>query len=179
MFRCLSAVVLMCVVGTSANAAPKNFHEGPAIPAYGPIASVDSDIAIPEGAILKTSFDVAEQAKPGKLVSKFVSVARFINMHVEAGVPLENVKLAVVVHGRAAKDLLGNEAYRERMGADNANAPLIAALQDKGVEIILCGQSAAAQDITKQDLLPGIKLALSAMTAHALLQQQGYALNPF
>jgi len=27
--------------------------------------------------------------------------------------------------------------------------------------------------------LPGVTMALSAMTAHALLQQDGYTLNPF
>jgi len=29
------------------------------------------------------------------------------------------------------------------------------------------------------DLLPNVEMALSAMTAHALLQQDGYTLNPF
>ena len=43
----------------------------------------------------------------------------------------------------------------------------------------MCGQSAAGQGVKKTDLLPGVELALSAMTAHALLQQQGYTLNPF
>jgi len=28
-------------------------------------------------------------------------------------------------------------------------------------------------------LLPGVEMALSAMTAHAILQQEGYTLNPF
>jgi hypothetical protein len=28
-------------------------------------------------------------------------------------------------------------------------------------------------------ILPGVEMALSAMTAHALLLQQGYTLNPF
>ena len=34
-------------------------------------------------------------------------------------------------------------------------------------------------DITGGDLLPGVEMSLSAMTAHALLQQDGYTLNPF
>jgi hypothetical protein len=29
------------------------------------------------------------------------------------------------------------------------------------------------------DLIEGVEMALSAMTAHAVLQRQGYALNPF
>ena len=39
--------------------------------------------------------------------------------------------------------------------------------------------SAAAQDVTNADLQPGVKMALSAITAHAELQRQGYSLNPF
>jgi intracellular sulfur oxidation DsrE/DsrF family protein len=56
---------------------------------------------------------------------------------------------------------------------------LIGALTDAGVRIILCGQTAAYRDISKDDLLPNVELALSAMTAHAQLQQSGYTLNPF
>ena len=67
----------------------------------------------------------------------------------------------------------------ERYGAQNANAGLIAALIDAGVRIELCGQTAAFRDITQEDLLPGITMSLSAMTSHALLQQEGYTLNPF
>ena len=35
------------------------------------------------------------------------------------------------------------------------------------------------QGVANEDLLPGIEVGLSAMTAHALLQQQGYTVNPF
>jgi intracellular sulfur oxidation DsrE/DsrF family protein len=47
------------------------------------------------------------------------------------------------------------------------------------VQLLVCGQSAAYCDVKSDDLLPGVEMALSAMTAHALLQQQGYTLNPF
>jgi len=56
---------------------------------------------------------------------------------------------------------------------------LIKALTGKGVRIIVCGQSATYYDIENEDLLPNVEMALSAMTAHALLQQDGYTLNPF
>jgi intracellular sulfur oxidation DsrE/DsrF family protein len=50
---------------------------------------------------------------------------------------------------------------------------------DQGVRFILCGQSGAAYGIRQEDLIPGVETALSAMTAHALLQQRGYTVNPF
>jgi len=80
-----------------------------------------------------------------------------------------------VVHGLAGADLLTTEAR----GAENPNAGIIAQLLAAGVTIQLCGQSAEGMDIKKADLLPGITMAPSAITAHALLQQQGYTLNPF
>ena len=47
------------------------------------------------------------------------------------------------------------------------------------MRFILCGQSAAAYGITPENLIPGVEMALSAMTAFALLQQNGYTVNPF
>ncbi|VVS99449.1 hypothetical protein ERY430_40383 [Erythrobacter sp. EC-HK427] len=37
----------------------------------------------------------------------------------------------------------------------------------------------SAQGVEHDDLIEGVEMALSAMTAHALLQQQGYTINPF
>ncbi|MDT3272587.1 DsrE family protein, partial [Shewanella sp. SP2S2-4] len=50
---------------------------------------------------------------------------------------------------------------------------------DHGVKFYICGQSAAYFDLTSTSLLPGVDMALSAMTAHAILAQQGYSENPF
>ena len=104
----------------------------------------------------------------------------FINMHAAAGVPVENIKLALVVHGGASNDLMTDEAYGAKFdGAKSGNRALLRALMDKGVPVILCGQSAAYHKINQEDLLPGVEMVLSAMTAHALLQQDGYTVNPF
>ncbi|MGB3721648.1 MAG: DsrE family protein [Pacificimonas sp.] len=156
------------------------FHAGTAIPDFGPVASIDQTTPIPADAAFAVAFDVADPADPGTRSRALESAARLMNMLVEAGVRKDNIRVAVVVHGGAAKDLLALAAYASRHdGAENASAPLIAALLDEGVTIQLCGQSAAAHGIDSADLLPGIDMALSAMTAHALLQQDGYTLNPF
>ena len=91
-------------------------------------------------------------------------------MHARAGVDPERIEVAVVVHGSAVHDVSGD---------DSGSADLVAALVDHGVRIIVCGQSATYYEVGTDDLLPGVEMALSAMTAHALLQQQGYTLNPF
>lgn len=155
------------------------FHAGKAIPEFGKIAEVEGMEALPENPKFSVSFDVAKQAKAGELNRSFDSVARFINMHDAAGVESEHINLAVVVHGGAVKDLTVDAFYKAKLQTENQNLSLIKALQEQGVMFYVCGQSAAYYGVKKGDLLPGVKLSLSAMTAHALLQQQGFTLNPF
>ncbi|PWE18352.1 hypothetical protein DDZ18_01735 [Marinicauda salina] len=156
------------------------FAPGPVFPEFSRIAPVETDVALPEDAAFKVSYDVNTPAEPGGMNRTLVAAARFIDMHVNAGVPVENIDLAVVVHGRAVFDVASPELYAETHdGADHANAALVAALIEEAVTIQVCGQSAVVYGVDNADLLPGVEMALSAMTAHALLQQDGYTLNPF
>ena len=148
---------------------------GPAIEGFGPVYQVGNpDFATPVGEY-KVVFEVAVGAdNPGDLNSHIVSLARFLNMHTRAGVPRENLKLALVLHGTAAKDALDHAGYRERYGMDNPNYDLIQALDGFGVQVILCGQSQMSRGLERERLAPGVHLALSAMTALVTLQNQGY-----
>ena len=144
---------------------------GPIFEDFGPHYPVEGIDRVPEDAEFAVAFDVARQAEDGARNRGFESAARFINMHASAGVDPDNIRIAVVVHGAALKDLLDRE--------DNASRYMVEQLLDYGVRFIVCGQSAAASDIAQEDLIPGVEMALSAMTAHALLQQRGYTVNPF
>ncbi len=155
------------------------FSPGPVFEDFGPVADVEADFAFPEGMAFKVSFDVREGGEAGARNRRLETAARFINMHARAGVPEDKMKLALVLHGKAVHDVTKAAHYAEAIGGENANAPMLAALIEKGVRIIICGQSAAYYDVTNDDLLPGVEMALSAMTAHAVLQQEGYTLNPF
>ena len=61
-----------------------------------------------------------------------------------------------------------------REGVENPNKELIREIIASGGQVILCGQTAGARNISKDQLLPGVQLSLSAMTALTALQQQGY-----
>lgn len=157
------------------------FEPGPVFEDFGPHAPVEGqDFAIPGDMDLFITFDVAKPAEEGAINRTVESAARFVNMHNAAGVEPARVRAAVVVHGKASLDLLTDAAWdaREKEGS-NATGAIITTLVDNGVRIILCGQSAAAYGISKDDLVPGVELALSAMTAHAVLQRHGYTVNPF
>ena len=162
------SVLLILPIATHADLS--SFSTGPAIKDYGPVADIEITLPVPKDVVLRHSFDVAERAEDGELNRTLVSAARFINMHARAGVDAKRIGVAIIVHGTAVHDV---------SSGTSGSAGLVAALIDHGARIIVCGQSAAYYDVTKDDLLPGIEMTLSAMTAHALLQQQGYTLNPF
>ncbi len=147
------------------------FETGPVFTDFGPHASVEGASELPSFSRFAIAFDVAEQAEDGARNRGFESAARFINMHVAAGVPAGRIEIAVVVHGKAVRDLVA--------GDGNGSQAMLRAMLDHGVRFIVCGQSAAAWGVSKGELIDGVEMDLSAMTAHALLQQDGYTVNPF
>ena len=176
----IASVTMASCLSLSAIAGETDFHAGTVLPEFGNVASVDADFKIPKRTKFKILFDTSKGAEAGDINRTLNTAARFMNMHAEAGVAEKNMKAAIVFHGKGSFDLTKETYYGAKFeGTKNANAAIIKALTDKGVRIILCGQTAAYYDISNADLLPGVEMALSAMTAHAVLQQQGYTLNPF
>lgn len=159
------------------------FETGPVLTEFGPHAPVPGIGQFPGDAEFAVAFDVSAATDEGKPNRGFESAARFLNMHVAHGVKEENIRLAVVVHGKAGLELLTDAAYAAKPAAagatENPSGKLVRALLDHDVRFILCGQSAAAYGIKPEDLIPGVEMSLSAMTAHALLQQRGFTVNPF
>ena len=170
LFRAVSMAALVCAAPASAQDMSA-FETGPVFAQFGPHAPVEGIGEVPGDTEFSIAFDVAKPADEGDRNRGFESAARFINMHVSHGVPEENIRIAVVVHGKAVNDLLAKP--------DNTSADMVQVMLGEGVRFIVCGQSAAAYGVTQDDLLPGVEMALSAMTAHALLQQRGYTVNPF
>jgi intracellular sulfur oxidation DsrE/DsrF family protein len=147
------------------------FRTGPIFEEFGAHAPVEGVGTFAPDTEFAIAFDVADQAKAGTRNRGFESAARFINMHASHAVDPANMRIAVVVHGGAVKDLLDAE--------ENGSRAMVTQLLDYGVRFIVCGQSAAVHGVAETDLIPGAELALSAMTAHAQLQQAGYTVNPF
>lgn len=168
--RYLPLLLLVWIFPGTAEADESVFSAGPIFTDYGPVADIDVTWPIAPDTTFRHSFDVATRAKEGELNRSLVSAARFMNMNARTGIGADRIRVVIVVHGKATLDMADEMSV---------NAALIAALIDHGVQIVVCGQSAAYYDVATEDLLPGVKMALSAMTAHAVLQQQGYTLNPF
>ena len=89
------------------------------------------------------------------------------------------MKVALVIHGGAYKDVYLDDVYAQKFGAPNPNATLIEDLHKAGVEMYICGQTAAHRGIARNEMKPEIGVALSAMTVLVTLQSEGFALIQF
>jgi intracellular sulfur oxidation DsrE/DsrF family protein len=177
----LSAGLVVSAQTSAPSGTPVQRIPGPVIDAYGGTFDVPSRFLMPPPDIdYKIKFDVGSPSDDPKAVNmKIDSVARFLNMHARAGVPRERMKLALVMHTTSVKDVITNDAYRRRFGADNPNLGLLESLGRAGVRLYVCGQSLAGRQYAWEEVSPAVTVALSAMTAHALLAREGYSTNPF
>jgi len=89
------------------------------------------------------------------------------------------MKVALVMHGKAAKDALSNTAYKKQFGIDNPNAALITALRKADVDIFVCGQSYKSRNLPIKGISKDVKLSLSALTALIEYQENGYNIINF
>ena len=156
--------------------------QGDVIPEYGQTYTVESpEFATDTSSTLKVVFDVNRSfdvAEPNQLIE---TAARYLNMHEKAGVAPKNMQIALVLHGKSVQDALNNESYTAKFPevSANPNLPLIRALTEKGVQIIICGQSAAHYKVNRNNSDEHAEFALSAMTALVQLQNDDYRLIKF
>jgi intracellular sulfur oxidation DsrE/DsrF family protein len=158
--------------------APKT---GPVVAEFGPVYEVSKpDFETPIDQDYKVVFDVVSAPEDLSRVNPSIeTAARFLNMHAAAGVPVERMHVAVVLHGAAGKYALEQDGFRKRFGRDNPSLTLLEQLRDAGVRVILCGQTAASRGFPRDELSGSVELALSAMTALITLQRDGYELIAF
>ena len=105
-------------------------------------------------------------------------IARVINLHVASGVPAKRIFPVIVVHAGALHALKNNEAFQKKYKIDNPSIKLINDLKNMGAKFIVCGQAMQFLDIKKEELLPDIKISLTAQTALTQYQLKGYVWHP-
>ena len=149
---------------------------GPVIEHYGPVYDVpDGSFNLETGKAYKVVMDVGKGPEaPAALNRQIESAARFLNMQARNGTQPEDLKIAIVLHGSAGRAALKDEAHAELFGAPNGSRGLLEELGRAGAAIYLCGQTAAHRGFPPDQLLPQVTLAVSAMTVHVRLQQEGY-----
>ncbi len=172
---CISAFLSLTTVQAQTKEA------GPVISEYGKVYKVENpDIKVDTTKTYKLVFDIMNSPDdPSIRNASIETAARFLNMHAQSGVPVDQLHVMLVVHNKASKDLANSKVYEEKYGVVNPNEGLINALLEANVQIVFCGQSAASRGFPKEKLIPQVQLALSAMTALSQAQEDGYQLIKF
>lgn len=175
----ISFLFLAILIIQNTNGQEKN--SGPIIEDYGQVWKINNpDYALDTQKTFKVVFDVMTSPDDLEQINPAIeTAARFLNMHGQNGIPLEQLKVALVVHNEASKDVISSKAYNEKYGKDNPNEKLLKALMDANADIIFCGQSSISRGFPKEDLLEGVQLSLSAMTALIQFQDNNYRLIKF
>lgn len=155
--------------------------KGKNIPDFGETFRVENpEIETDISTTLKVIFDVSKSPEDNTQINSYlVTAARFLNMHVDAGMKPSQLKVAITVHGGAWKDMLNDATYMEKYNSKNPNSALLNQLNAAGVDIIMCGQTAAFREVKKTDVNPNVKFALSAMTALIQYQNNSYQFIKF
>jgi intracellular sulfur oxidation DsrE/DsrF family protein len=103
-------------------------------------------------------------------------VGRIINLHIAAGIPKENLDIAMVVHGGALNVYLTNEAYRKKFNVDNPNLDILKQFTSIKTRLLACGQAELFFNIPAADMIPDVKTALTAKVVLSTYQLKGYVL---
>jgi intracellular sulfur oxidation DsrE/DsrF family protein len=159
--------------------APGMTPSGPIIQTAGQSVEVlDPTFKAPDGHVFKAVY-VIDRADTAGVNQQLTTIARFLNLHVRNGIPRERLHAAAVVHGTGWMSLLSDSAFGARYGKANPSKRLVEELLANGVQLVFCGQTAAVRGVKREELLPGVQLAVSAMTALNVFQAQGYQYNPW
>ena len=156
-------------------------QSGPVIKNYGKVWHIENtDFKVDTTKTYKAVFDIMNSPEDvSQRNASLETAARFLNMRAQSGVPLEQLKVALVVHNKASKDVITSEAYQAKYKVKNPNEQLLQDLMAAGAQIIFCGQSSSSRGFPKEDLIDGVQLSLSAMTALIQLQDENYRLIKF
>jgi intracellular sulfur oxidation DsrE/DsrF family protein len=175
----VAACLCVCTISTIAQKWPE-----PKAPV---IANADPYVAIPGAALLPTSksiykgiFDATKMSKaPDALVPAVNAVGGLLNDLAVGGTLKSNTHFVIVFHGPATDGILDNEHYKAKYGVDNPNLPVLAKMGKMGIELYVCGQHLAGNNIDPKTLTPDVQVASDAYLVLLGYQNKGYGVMFF
>lgn len=157
--------------------APPTIWLFPAVKHYGGVhPRGDLPLGVSPGVDYRVIVDVTHGTIDRTQVSGALErLARLVNLMAYAGVPRDHVHIAAVIEGEAGYAAFTNDAYRQRFHVDNPNLPILAELKRSGVELMVCAQALAENDLEDRDISPDVTVTLSALTDFVAYGQRGYS----
>ena len=159
----------------------EEISKGPILKEFGNVYEIENpDLLLENNKTYKVIFDVYTNGENIEKINPSINtVARFINMHAQTGIKLKDMEIVLVLHGKATKNVLNDDAFMKKYKTENPNSKLIAALKEVGVKTYVCGQSLTYHGFQKNDLSKNVGMSLSALTALVYYQTKGYQLISF
>jgi intracellular sulfur oxidation DsrE/DsrF family protein len=149
----------------------------PLIQGYGMVKPLPSTSPpVSKYKVYKVVFDLSKGGDASKVNSGLDSVAQAVNALASAGVPKNNLKFVVVIHGDATPIVLADGGYQTRFHVANPNTDLINKLNGVGVQLLVDGQSLIAHQIEGAEVNSNIEETLSAATTVVIYQEHKYQL---
>ncbi|WP_456461041.1 DsrE family protein [Lutibacter sp.] len=166
---------------TKINAQNTDVKMGPIIENYGKVFQIaNPELLLKTDKVYNVIFDIYTDKSEGNSVNPLLNtVARYLNMHAQQGVPLKNMNVVIVLHGAATKNALNDSSYQKHFKISNPNTALIEALTKANAKLFVCGQSYVAHKYQMNEKSTQVKLALSALTVLIEYQTNGYQLITF
>lgn len=177
-----AALVIALPLTAQAPGSVNQQASGPVITAAGPSFVVqEPTFATPARGDLKALFEInVGGGDTVKVNEQLVTMARFFNIHARNSVAENRLKAAAVFHGSGWTALLSDSAFAARFGGKpNPSRKLVEELLQHGAQLVLCGQTAGARNVRRDELVAGVKVSVSAMTAMLALQNDGYRFIPW
>lgn len=174
------------LVLTAALLAAEAFAEWPAAKAPA-IPEADGFVVIPNAAlqpdkkhVYRAVYDATKAAdKPTQLIPALNMAGSELNALAAMGVPLKNAKFVVVFHGAALDGILDEAHYKAKFNVSNPNLKVLAEFKKAGVELFVCGQNLAFENIDPKTLSTDVTVAADALIVVMKYQNDGYALLSF
>lgn len=124
----------------------------------------------------KVVFDTTAAGFEGKPNRGLESAARLVNIFELETLGQERPQIAVILHGQSTSAALNDAAHaKAAAGASNPNRELVDKLRANGVEVWVCGQSVIRGGHALDDVMPGIRIAYSAMIFNMNRQTDGWS----
>lgn len=151
------------------------------------VPDADGYVHIPNAAVqpdkkrtYRAVYDATRFPKePGQLIPALNMAGSELNAFDVDGVPLRNVKFAIVFHGPAINGILDNAHYEAKFGKPNPNLKVLADLKKAGVQIFVCGQNLISENIDPKIISQDVTVASDALIVLMTYQDDGYALMSF
>ena len=177
----IAALLVLVAQLTSAGAALWPAPMSPVIPeADGYVPIPNAAVAPRASHVYRAVFNATLAAdQPTQLIPALNMAGSELNVLAGAGLSVRNARFVVVFHGGALDAILDDAHYRAKHHVPNPNLSVISKLKKAGVELYVCGQNLAFENIDPKTLTPDVKVALDALIVLMAYGNDGFALMSF